>query len=102
MVSHQLHIQVRLGRGGDYYKAFQELEQAMRANKLPPSRLWNPTSGKVNHFIIITEFDSLAAFDAGIKRLQTDPMFMKLWRGSLDLLDETPWDELWETTIQGA
>ena len=102
MVRHQLHVQVRLGRGADYYKAFAGLEKSMRARKQPPSRLWNPTFGKINHFIIVTEYDTLAAFDAGIKALQTDAEFMALWRGSLELLDETPWNEVWETTSQGA
>jgi hypothetical protein len=102
MVRQHLHIQVRLGRGGEYYKVFEGLAQNMRAKKLPPSRLWNPVSGKINHFVIVTEFESLAAYDAGIKSLQTDPEFMSLWRGSLDLLAEAPWDELWETTIEGA
>ena len=102
MFRHQIHVQVRLGKGRDYFAAFEELEKYAMAKKLPASQLWTNSFGKINGFVIVTDYDTIAAYDAGLKAFLSDAEFMTQWRKALELVDETPWDELWETASQGA
>lgn len=97
MVRHHLHVTTRLGKGGEYQKAFGDLQAAAQAASLPQSRLWGMLSGDIQHFVLVAEYVDLAAFDAGFTAAQANAEFMAAWRRSLELVDEHPWYEVWQT-----
>jgi hypothetical protein len=102
MLRHQFHAQVKLGRFRDFFTTFEEFERAVRARNLARPQLWAQSFGNINSVVIVREHDTLEAYDTDNRAFLTDTGCMDLWRELSQLVDGTPWDELWETASQIA
>jgi hypothetical protein len=102
MFRHQLHAQVRIGQYRDYYKLYEKLDQLVRTKKLVPAQLWTVTLGPLNNSVLVTDYESIEAYDRNLKAFVSDPDLMSVWREMGKLVDGTPWDELWESAFQIA
>jgi hypothetical protein len=102
MFRHQFHAQVKLGRFRDFYAKFEEFDGAVRARNLAPPQLWARSFGTTNSVVIVREHDTIEAYDSDNRDFYADEDCMNLWRDLSQLVDGTPWDELWETAFQIA
>ena len=102
MVRHQLHTQVRVGQWRDYYSLYEKLDKLVRAKKLVPSHLWAVSFGQINAAVLVTDYDTIEAYDRNIKSFVGDADLMPLWREMGKHVDGIPWDELWESAQQIA
>jgi hypothetical protein len=99
---HQLHVQVRVGQWREYYGQYEKLDKLVRAKKLVPTKLFGVTFGALNAAVLVTDYESLDAFDRNIKAFQKDAETMGVWREMGKLVDGIPWDEMWESAYQIA
>ena len=102
MFRHQLHAQVRIGQYRDFYNLYEKLDKLLRAKKLVPAQLWGVTVGPLNSAVLVTDYDSIEAYDANLKAFQNDADLMNVWREMGKHVDGVPWDELWESAYQIA
>ena len=102
MFRHQLHSQVRVGHWRDYYSLYEKLDKLVRAKKLVPAQLWTVTFGQLNSSLLITDYETIAAYDRNVKTFLKDPELMTVWRDMGKLVDGIPWDEMWESASQIA
>ena len=102
MFRYQLHSQIRVGEWRDYYRLYEKLEQLRRAKKLVPSELWAVTLGPINNAVMVTDYDSIDAYDRSMKAFTNDTDCMDVWREMGAHVDGIPWDELWESAFQIA
>lgn len=102
MVRHQFHAQVKLGRFRDFYATFEQFDRAVRAKNLAAPHLWAKSFGNINGVVIVREHETLEAYDTDNRAFLVDTEIMDLWRELSQLVDGTPWDELWETASQIA
>ena len=102
MVRHQLHIQVGVGQWRDHYSLYEKLDQLVRAKNLVPAQLWGVTLGKLNSAVLVTDYETIEAFDRNVKAFTNDPDLMSVWREMGKHVDGIPWDELWESASQIA
>jgi hypothetical protein len=102
MVRHQFHAQVKLGRFRDFYATFEQFDRAVRAKNLAAPHLWAKSFGNINSVVIVREHETLEAYDTDNRAFLVDTEIMDLWRELSQLVDGTPWDELWETASQIA
>jgi hypothetical protein len=102
MVRHQLHIQVGVGQWRDHYSLYQKLEQLVRAKNLAPTQLWGATVGPINSAILVTDYETLEAYNQNTKAFTNDPDIMNVWREMSTHVEGIPWDELWESASQIA
>ena len=102
MFRHQLHAQVRIGQYRDYYNLYEKLDQLVRAKKLVPTQLWAVSLGPLNSAVLVTDHESIEAYDRNVKAFVNDPDLMSVWREMGKHVDGIPWDELWESAFQIA
>jgi hypothetical protein len=102
MFRHQLHAQVRIGQYRDYYTLYEKLDQILRAKKLVPAQLWAVSLGPLNSAVLVTDYESIEAYDRNLKAFVNDPDVMSVWREMGKHVDGIPWDELWESAFQIA
>ena len=102
MFRHQFHAQVKLGRFRDFYTTFEKFDRVVRARKLAPPQLWAQSFGSINSVILVREHETLETYDADNRAFLADAEVMDLWRELSQLVDGTPWDELWETAFEIA
>ena len=102
MFRHQLHLQGRVGQWRDLYSLYEQLEQLVVAKNLVPTQLWAVTLGKNNSAVLVTEYETMEAYDQNTKAFRNDPDLMKVWREMHKHVDGIPWDELWESASQIA
>ena len=102
MFRHQLHVQVRVGQWRDHYSLYEKLDQLVRAKNLVPAQLWGVTLGKLNSAVLVTDYETIEAFDRNVKAFTNDPDLMSVWREMGKHVDGIPWDELWESASQVA
>lgn len=102
MFRHQLHAQVRIGQWRDYYSLYEKLDQLVRAKDLVPAQLWTVTLGQLNASVLVTDYETIEAYDRNLKAFTNDPDLMNLWRDMGKHVDGIPWDELWESASQIA
>ena len=102
MFRHQLHAQVRIGEWRDWYSLYEKLDQLVRAKSLVPSQLWSVQLGPINGAVVVTDYDTIDAYDRNVKAFTNDPDCMNLWRQMGKHVDGIPWDELWESAYQIA
>lgn len=102
MVRHQFHAQVKLGRFRDFYATFEGFDAAVRAANLARPQLWARSFGNINGVVIVREHDTIEAYDTDNRAFYASPDCMNLWREFSQLVDGTPWDELWETAFEIA
>ena len=102
MFRHQFHAQVKLGRFRDFHATFEELNSVVRAKNLAPPQMWTRSFGKINTVVIVRDYDTIEAYDTDNRAFLADPDLMNPWRQLSQLVDGTPWDELWETAFQIA
>ena len=102
MFRHQLHAQVRIGQYRDFYNLYEKLDKLVRAKKLVPTQLWGVTVGPLNNAVLVTDYESIEAYDRNLKAFVSDPDLMSVWREMGKHVDGIPWDELWESAYQIA
>lgn len=102
MFRHQLHAQVRIGQYRDFYNLYEKLDKLVRAKNLVPMQLWGVTLGPTNSAVLITDYESIEAYDRNLKAFQSDADLMNVWRDLGKHVDGVPWDELWESAYQIA
>ncbi len=102
MIRHQFHAQVRVQHWREFYSLYEKLEELRRAKDLAPSQLWSPTVGQVNSALLITDYETIEAFDRQSKAFLNDPDLMRLWREMGGHVEGNSWDELWESAFQIA
>lgn len=102
MFRHQFHVQVRIGQWRDFYSLYEKLDQLVRAKDLVPAQLWNVTLGQINGGVLVTEYETIEAYDRNTKAFTSDPELMNVWREMGKHVDGIPWDELWESASQIA
>ncbi len=102
MVRHQLHAQVRIGEWRDFYTLYEKLDMLVRAKKLVPTQLWAVTLGALNNGVLVTDYETIEAYDRNLKAFRNDPELMNVWRQMGKHVDGIPWDELWESAFQIA
>ena len=102
MVRQEIHNQVRIGEFREFYKLFQQLNEAVRNKKLTPSQLWTSYTGTVNRAVIVTDYETIEALDREGTQFQTDPDCMTLWRDMGKHLAEIPSSEIWESAYEIA
>lgn len=102
MFRHQFHAEVKLGRFRDFYTTFEAFDTAVRAKNLISAAAVGP---------IVRQYQqhrdrARARHDGGLRHRQSslprrcglhEPM-----RELSQLVEGTPWDELWETAPQIA
>lgn len=102
MFRHQFHAQVQRGRFRDFYAKFEEFERVVRAKNLAAPQLWAKAFGTINSVVIVRDHATIEAYDTDNRAFYADADCMNLWRELSQLVDPTPWDELWETASQIA
>lgn len=102
MFRHQLHAQVRIGKWRDFYALYEKLDQLQRAKNLVPAQLWSASFGPLNSAVLVTDYETVEAYDRETKAFMNDPDLMNLWREMGKQVDGIPWDELWESGSQVA
>ena len=102
MFRHQFHATVKLGRFRDFYATFEAFDAAVTARNLARPQLWAHSFGKINSVVIVREHDTIEAYDTDNRAFLADTNCMNLWRELSQLVEATPWDELWETAAQIA
>jgi hypothetical protein len=102
MFRHQTHIQVGVGQWRDFFSLYEKLEQLVVAKNLVPTQLWAVTLGKINSAVLVTDYETIGAYDQNTKAFTSDPDVMKVWREMGKHIDGIPWDELWESASQIA
>jgi hypothetical protein len=102
MFRHQTHVQVGVGQWHDFFSLYEKLEQLLVAKNLAPTHLWAVTLGKINSGVLVTDYETIEAYDQNTKAFTNDPDVMTVWREMGKHLDGIPWDELWESAAQIA
>jgi hypothetical protein len=103
MHRHHVHVNVKLGEFREFYDLIGRLNELLATKGMTPLQLWAPSTGaEVNHVILISDHDSLAAWDSESRQFQTDAEVMKVWRDAGRYVDGRPRDELWETSYEIA
>jgi hypothetical protein len=102
MFRHQFHAEVKLGKFRDFHTTFEAFDGAVRARNLARPQLWAKSFGKINSVVIVREHESIEAYDTDNRAFLADTDCMNLWRELSQLVEATPWDELWETASQIA
>ena len=102
MVRHQTHLQVRGGQWRDFFNLYEKLEQLVVAKNLVPTQLWAVTLGQNNSAVLVTDYETIGAYDQNTKAFMNDPDVMNVWREIYKHVDGIPWDELWEFASQIA
>jgi len=102
MFRHQLHAQVRIGHWRDFYSLYEKLDQLARAKNLVPTQLWAVSFGQLNSAVLVTDYETIEAYDRDTKAFTNDSDLMNLWREMGKHTDGIPWDELWESAYQVA
>lgn len=102
MFRHQVHAQVRVGQWRDYYTLYEKLDQLARTKNLVASQLWAVTFGQLNNAVLVTDYETIDAYDRNLKAFTNDPDLMDVWREMGKHVDGIPWDELWESAYQIA
>jgi hypothetical protein len=97
-----IYGQVRLGEWREFYNLWERLDQTIRDKNLTPSKLWQPTVGTINAFMISTDYETIQGFHGETLSFQGDADCMSIWREMGTHVDEPPSDELWETAAQVA
>jgi hypothetical protein len=95
-------MQVRVGQWRDFYSLYEKLEHSVVAKNLVPTQLWIGTVGNINSGVLVTDYETIEAFDRDTKAFTNDPDLMNLWREMGKHVDGIPWDELWESASQIA
>jgi hypothetical protein len=99
---HQQHLQVGVGQWRDFFSLYEKLEQLVVSKNLVPVQLWAVTLGKINSGVLVTDYETIDAYDQNTKAFMHDPDLMNVWREMGKHLDGIPWDELWESASQIA
>jgi hypothetical protein len=102
MFRHQLHLQGRVGQWRDLYSEYEKLERLVVAKNLVPTQLWAVRLGKNNSAVLVTDYETIEAYDQNTKAFTSDPELMNVWREMHKHVDGIPWDELWESAAQIA
>jgi hypothetical protein len=102
MFRHQTHLQVRGGQWRDFFSLYEKLEQLVVAKNLVPTQLWAVTLGQNNSAVLVTDYETIEAYDQNTKAFMNDPDVMNVWREIYKHVDGIPWDELWESASQIA
>jgi hypothetical protein len=102
MFRHQTHLQVRVGQWRDFFSLYEKLAQLLVAKNLVPTQLWGVTLGKINSAVLVTDYESIVAYDRNTKAFTNDADVMTVWREMSKHVEPTPWDELWESASQIA
>lgn len=102
MFRHQFHAEVKLGRFRDFYTTFEAFDAAVSARNLSRPQLWAQSFGNINSIVIVREHETMEAYDTDNRAFLADTDCMNLWRELSQLVEGTPWDELWETAPQIA
>lgn len=74
----------------------------MRAKNLVPSQLWAVTLGPLNDAVLVTDYESIEAYDRNLEASTKDADLMSVWREMGKHVEGIPWDELWESAYQIA
>jgi len=58
--------------------------------------------GNINSAILVTDYETMEAYNQNTKAFTNDPDVMNVWREMGKHVDGIPWDELWESASQIA
>ena len=58
--------------------------------------------GNINSAILVTDYETMEAYNQNTKAFTNDPDVMNVWREMGKHVDGIHWDELWESASQIA
>jgi hypothetical protein len=96
------HGRVHNGEWHDFYRLWEQLDQAIRTKNLRPATLWGQTVGPNNAFMITTDYETIDEFHGNGRSFLSEADCMNIWREMSKHVDESLHDELWETAFQIA
>lgn len=103
MHRHQLTMKITIGKFREFFDVITKINELLKERNMVPLQIWAPTAGgEMNTVILITDFDSITAWDTEMKKFMSDPDVMKLWREGGQYVDGHPREDLWETAFQIA
>lgn len=103
MVRFRAICTVKYGQFREFYQAMQDLNALCQSRGWVTATFWGPLSGANNEFVAEYDYPDLATFQAQSDAAQTDPEFMKIFRGTADLIyPQSARSELYQSTGQIA
>jgi hypothetical protein len=92
---YQTHVQVKLAQWREFHARLKQLNALMEAKGLVPFQAWESKFDKFDAFLLIADYESLAAFERENDAMHADPACMAMWREMLAFVDEPPRTEMW-------
>jgi hypothetical protein len=103
MVRARFIVQVRYGHFAEYLKALEQLNEIARARGWAEAAFWVATAGTANELIAEVDYPDLATFDREGQGQSSDSEWMKVIRGTADMVVQgTGRSELLQTAPQLA
>jgi hypothetical protein len=98
MVRHRFHLVVALGRFNEALQWARDMDAVARKNGWSGFRVMVPSTGKVNAFILESDYADVVTFHQENEAFLSDADAMKVFRRGTDLNapGTHPWDELEE------
>src|SRR5579864_693447 len=79
-------VEVRYGHFAEYLKALEKLNEIARARGWAEATFWVATSGTANELFADVDYPDLATFDSESQAQSSDAEWMKVIRGTADLV----------------
>jgi len=86
MVRARFIVQVRYGHFAEYLKALEQLNEIARARGWAEATFWVATAGTANELIAEVDYPDLATFDREGQGQSSDSEWMKVIRGTADMV----------------
>ena len=103
MVRARFIVQVRYGHFAEYLKALEQLNEIARARGWAGATFWVAAAGTANELIAEVDYPDLATFDREGQGQSSDSEWMKVIRGTADMVVQgTGRSELLQTAPQLA
>jgi len=86
MVRSRFIVQVRYGHFAEYLKAGEQLNEIARARGWAEATFWVSAAGTANELIVDVDLPDLATFEREGEAQSSDAEWMKVVRGTADLV----------------
>ncbi len=98
MLRYVFHAQIKKGEFRGFAAAFEQWDELRRRNGCVPTKLFLPFLGRVNSVQLVSDHESLAAYEADSDREAAASEVMAALRAMRDFVDPVfgAHDELWE------
>ena len=102
MHQERIRVQIIKNKYREWFEVAEQLNKLCAEKGFHTFDVMAPTAGVMNTAELVTNYDTLAAWEKESSAFQTDPECMALLRKMAEYVDGYPLIELWESAIQIA